>query len=611
MASTVDEKSIDESNLLLIGDSATSVELMNYLHELISATCIVHVSNFKDAVILLLQWQFSVVILDHNPPNIDAVSFSRVVRLNHSSTRIIVISPFYNEELFQLFINQGSVDEIITVPIDKDRIISSIKLQQARTQINHLMNQMIRTPPIRSPAYFLLQDQNLEIDNPFIVFDFVGLIVSYKTNVRFQIFLEEMFETNKMLFAIYLSAITIMGQNMFSSNEKIKEINFGAISVIFHFGDDLQISILFKNITKYNISKAEKFANSVVEELIDKIYPIISTNKSISKKEDLFVKNTLETLVDTHRKSKKQFSDLINVVFYGKSSDLLIEILTNQKGRKEFFFVQFHEDLLSLISDHNIDLVIINPLLQSNLSPLSLSTQIKDISPRVQIVGMLDQLDSEVLKKIISSGVIDIILTLENTREQIHKWIKNTVEVASIIKNNSLIPSPLNLRFSYQQTAIARSLMRLHPVSYLEMNVPTLLGIFIIRNNHPFYSKLWFDGGEQVDLSDEVLVKFITSLNIFSREILQSNEIVDTIKYGNASLIIHDLLEFSFIMFAKNIDDTNFELTYKHMNISILMLYDLLNGANIPEAWNEEFYFSVDQIIFDLFFKFSSLSSTE
>ena len=153
--------------------------------------------------------------------------------------------------------------------------------------------------------------------------------------------------------------------------------------------------------------------------------------------------------------------------------------------------------------------------------------------------------------------------------------------------------------------------MRLHPVSYLEMNVPTLLGIFIIRNNHPLYNKLWFDGGEQVDLSDEVLVKFVTSLNIFSREVLQSNEIVDTNKYGNASLIIHDLLDFSFIMFAKNIDDTNFELTYKHMNISILMLYDLLNGANIPETWDEEFYFSIDQIIFDLFFKFSSLSSTE
>lgn len=609
--SNEDDNLIDDSNILLIGDSNTTVELMHNLQELSSSTRIVHVSNFKDAVILLLQWQFSVVILDHNPPIIDAVSFSRVVRLNHSSTRIIVISPIYNEELFQLFINQGSIDAILTFPLDEAKIISVIIEQQARNQINQLMNQMIRSPPIRSPAYFLLQDQTLEIDNPFIVFDLVGIIISYKSNVLFQVFVDELFKKNEMLYAIYVSAIAIMGESLFSSNEKMKEINFGGISVIFHFNSEIQVSFFFKNITKYNISKAEKYVAMVVEELKERIFPMIEGYSTISNEEDAFVENTLEALVDLHLTRKTQYSDKINIVFYGKSSDIILNILNDQEGKKEYFFVQSHQDLFSLISDHNIDLIVINPLFGHDSSPLFLSTQIKDISPRVQVIGIIDQFTREILEKVISAGVIDYVFTLENTKEQMHKWIKKAIEGANIVKYNSLIPSPLNLRFSYQQTAIVRSLMRMHPVSYLEMNVPTLLGIFIIRNNHPFYSKLWFEGGEQIDLSDELLVKLIMSLNIFSREVLQSNEIVDTIKYGNASLVIHDLLEFSFIMFTKNIDETNFELTYKHMNISTLMLYDLLNGANIPESWDEEFYFTVDQIIFDLFFKFSSLSSTE
>ncbi len=611
MTSNEDDQLVDATNLLLIGNSTTTVELIKNLQELVKSTRIVHVNNFNDAVILLLQWQFSVVILEHDPPDIDAVSVSRIVRLNHSSTRVIVISPFYNQQLFQLFINQGSIDAILTTPLDKAKIISVITEQQARNEINQLMNQLIRIPPIRSPAYFLLQDQTLEIDNPFVVYNFVGLIISHKTNVLFQIFMDELFEKNEMLFAIYISAITVMGEKLFTSKEKMKEINFGGISVILHFTEDIQVSFLFKNITKYNIPKAEKYAEVVVEELTEKIFPIIKDANPISKEEDRFVKNTLETLVDLHLTSKTQYSNKINVVFFGKSSDSIHSMLDNQEGKKKYFFVQSHEDLFSLVSDHNIDLVVVNPLFGYDTSNLFLSTQIKDISPRVQIIGVVDQFERELLEKVVSAGVIDYVFTLENTEEQLQKWIKNSIEGATIIKNNSLIPRPLNLRYSYQQTAIVRSLMRMHPVSYWEMNVPTLLGIFIIRNNHPFYSKLWFEGGELIDVSDQLLVKLITSLHIFSREILQSNEIVDTIKYGNASLVIHDLLDFSFIMFAKNIDDTNFELTYKHMNISILMLYDLLSGANIPEAWDEEFNFNVDQVIFDLFFKFSSLSSTE
>lgn len=611
MLSNGDDQQINASNLLLIGSSNATIELIKNLHELVKSTRIIHVNNFKDAVLLLLEWQFSVVILDHNPPDIDAVSFSRIVRLNHSSTRIIVISPHYNQQLFQLFINQGSIDAILTTPLDKAKTISAITEQQARNEINHLMNQLIRIPPIRSPAYFLLQDQTLEFDNPFVVYNFVGLIVSHKSNVLFQIFMDDSIDRNEMLFAIYISAITIMGQKLFTSNEKMKEINFGGISVILHFSRDIQVSFLFKNITKYNISKAEKYAAIVVEELEEKIFPIIKDANPLSNEEDVFVKNTLETLVDLHLTTKTQFSDKINILFYGDSSDSILSILNDQEGKKDYFFVDSHNDLFTLISDHNIDLVVINPLFEHDSSGLFISTQIKDISPRVQIVGIVDQFERQMLEKVISAGIIDYVFTLENTEEQLQKWIKKAIEEARIIKNNSLIPRPLNLRFSYQQTAIVRSLMRMHPVSYWEMNVPTLLGIFIIRNNHPFYSKLWFEGGELIDLSDELLVKLITSLNIFSREILQSNEIVDTIKYGNASLVIHDLLDFSFIMFAKNIDDTNFELTYKHMNISILMLYDLLSGANIPEAWDEEFNFTVDQVIYDLFFKFSSLSSTE
>lgn len=210
--------------------------------------------------------------------------------------------------------------------------------------------------------------------------------------------------------------------------------------------------------------------------------------------------------------------------------------------------------------------------------------------------------------KILATGVVDYVLLKNDTQGEIQTVLKRASERAVLIMDSSIIPRPHNLRFSHEQSYIARSLLRIHDKSYIRMNLPGLHGIFIIRNNLPFYHSLWSESNAPVSVNSESFTNFINSLSVFSDEMFLSPEVISGVRFGEASLIIQNMFEFSFIFFTSGIDESNFYITYKHINTSVLALYDLMSIANIREAWGPELHAQIEQIIVELFLKFSSMS---
>ena len=308
------------TNLLVVGDSESSLSLMDNLLSLAEFTRIVQVSNYQDAVILLMQEDFSVVVLDNDTPHINAISFSRVVRLNHPITRIIVVSKENSFDLIKSFINRGSIDAFLPVPIDDYTAYSVIIEQQAKNEISQVLNALIRSPPKFSPAYYLLHDQSLTPKDPTIGFEFLGCVISYESTTRFAMFYDNFITKDEILLSIYISAITLLGEHLFNKNIMLQEVNFGGISIFFHFQDDLQFSFLIGNLTMNNIEKVEEFIKGILDELINPELEFLTNKSVITEQDDVLIAKLLErkiletfdNIIEDHKNSEK-----LNLIILG------------------------------------------------------------------------------------------------------------------------------------------------------------------------------------------------------------------------------------------------------------------------------------------------------
>jgi len=149
------------TNLLLVGNSETAFLFSNNLQELANFSLIVHVVKPEDALSLLIEESFNLVVLDHDTEELNTISFSRIVKMNNPISRVIIISQSHTIEFFVEFINLGSVDAYIPIPIDEFSTYSIILEQQAKYEIADTLAQLVKDPPKFSPAYYLLKEPSL------------------------------------------------------------------------------------------------------------------------------------------------------------------------------------------------------------------------------------------------------------------------------------------------------------------------------------------------------------------------------------------------------------------------------------------------------------------
>ena len=140
------------SNVLIVGDSDTSLLLSYNLQNIARFSRIIHIRNPKDAITILIMDQFSVAIIDLDTNQLDIINLSRIIKIKQPLCRIISITQTPTKHLLFELINNGFIDSYMKLPINDFSAQSIVLEQQARFEINQTLEQFIINPPKFSPA---------------------------------------------------------------------------------------------------------------------------------------------------------------------------------------------------------------------------------------------------------------------------------------------------------------------------------------------------------------------------------------------------------------------------------------------------------------------------
>jgi len=604
-------------NLLIIGNSETSVLFMKNLVNLVEHIHLTHVFKIQAAMDHLLTEKVPLIVLDNDTEGLVPQSISKIIRLNYPAARIIVISQSYSNSMLLNLINLGHINAFLPIPTTDDIAYSLIIEQDAQNQIYEMLNTLVREPPEFSPAYFLKYDETIELRNVMLPFRLLGSIISHKSVVKHVFIEESMGIKNDILTSLYFAAINSVSDQLFEEDKDLERLDFGNIALLFKFYGELEFTFIISDLSNTNTKFAEQFMHNTCVEIANTVDEILIENRAITEEIDekissIIKKNNLAIYPIKDQENLK-FEKLKFGILKSNHNHLtpqIIEFIEGDEMLSSLVIVKNQEHMSDLAKKQLIDIVIINLQEGDKLIDLNWIYYLKEISPRVLILGFLVNLGIPELSKIIETNLIDSIFSQQDNFEETKETIRRVHQRVIIIRTNVMTPRPQNLRFAYEQTSITKSIFRLHPMVYSTMQIPSLLGILILRDGEPFYSELWADANEKILSENETMVRFISSLIHFNSELFNSQHMISTLKFESLFLVVLNYFELSFIFFTRKIDDTNVFLVYEHITHTTLRLYEILAGANIREAWSYDFEENVKQHITELFLKFSSISLT-
>ncbi|KKK63117.1 hypothetical protein LCGC14_2997550, partial [marine sediment metagenome] len=124
-----------QNNILIIGSRGKFHTIKKVLSNSLEKFNIFQKDTLDEAIVLLLQELFAIVVIDNDREDINAVSVSRVVRINHPLARVVVISKKRGSRLIANIINHGSVDAFLSYPLKENYVSNLFAEQLAKHEI--------------------------------------------------------------------------------------------------------------------------------------------------------------------------------------------------------------------------------------------------------------------------------------------------------------------------------------------------------------------------------------------------------------------------------------------------------------------------------------------
>lgn len=556
----------EQINALFIGTQVIYEKLSDILNS-IQTINFIHVNSIDDAIDLLLRDIFAIVIIEDETPDIDVVTVSRIIQVNHPLARIVVVSRTRRSLKIADFINHGSVDAFIPKPLDPKQVISMITEQQAKHDIERMLTNFVSSPPKLSTASYLLLDPTLSYNEDEPV-KFVGIMIAYNTVPRYSRFFEDLLAKDEILFAGYLSGISMLGREMLDSKEPLKEINFGGVSVIFRFHEDIQFSIFVRNISKHNFQDAESTITEVINTILlgtenylasrDRVPRAI--HEQIHKITDLFTETNAKARYKKELEKKKTSFDGQLILYYGTDLD---------EGEKVKAYLQrdfpcnvaitnSHDEANRLLKHPNCSVLI----LDSNIEtiddvqhPLDFADFARDEIPYLRVVYLMrDRRASEPIINSLNRGAINYLLPYRITRKELSDWIHRALE--KVIEIRAQTTTVDGVSGSLDGAEIAKSMIRANEASYLTEEKPILDGIIISKDENPVFQIFWSDRS-RISFDDTMIAGIVASLESVSGEMFFDDSTIGGFELGNANIMVQHRAEFNIAFFIENVNSQN------------------------------------------------------
>ncbi|MHA2090275.1 MAG: hypothetical protein ACW98K_05400 [Candidatus Kariarchaeaceae archaeon] len=575
------------TNILIVGPRNT-FKRFNGILEKTTEYKLSHVNNIDDSIALLLVDIFGIVIIDNDDPTIDTITISRLVRINHPLARIIVISKRRGSALISDIINQGSVDAFLTYPLYDAEVQKLVAEQQARHEITKMLTNFVSQPPKLSKASYLLLDPSLTFKENEPV-KFVGIMFAYKSVPRFSRFFEDVLTKDDILFSGYLSGVAMLGKELFTNKEPLKEINFGGVSVIFRFHEEIQFSIFVRNLTRHNYKRTEDIIGDVIED-------ILTINRTEIEELDILPKktfNSINRIVNGLEKANEEIyiqmppeSSLKQkqaILILGSDMSLQQKIANfiEKKIDNEVILVDDEEEVSDYLRTHDFGVLLLDSKLKKE-NPLTFAEYIKETSPAIQVVYQVrDRRASRPLINALNSGLIDQILPYRAPFRDITRCVKKRLDKAREIKERSLTGE--GIEQTLDQATIARTIIRDKPELYIPEEIPELHGIFISRDVQPIFQIFWRSSlDEKIEFDQEILAGLVASLDNVGEEMFADHESVGKLELGGANILVSHRADYNFAYFVKNIDPNTSIVVTKEIELGTNRLYQAITEASSP-----------------------------
>ncbi|MCE7733455.1 MAG: hypothetical protein GPJ54_01165 [Candidatus Heimdallarchaeota archaeon] len=574
------------NNILIIGSRAKYNTFKKVLANSVENYNITQKDTLDEAIVLLLQELFAIVVIDNDHEDINPVSISRVVRINHPLARIVVVSKKRGSRLIANIINLGSVDAFLSYPINNDYVRNLFSAQLAKHEIAKMLALFVSQPPKLSKASYLLLDPSLSFADESKPVSFVGIMIVYKSVPRFTMFFEDLLAKDEILFAGYLSGVAMLGRELLTSKDPLKEINFGGVSVIIRFYDDIQISIFVRNLTSHNFADAEKTILNIIQEMLDNHVKCISAFDLIPREDYLSLK-TMSLKLSAANESEDPPKEITHfdsheVLVYGSdeaSQDRLVKFY-NKKSEIKITSTIVHEEAIKFLNRRNCGVVLLDSqVADSDGDTLFFAEHAKEISPFVQVIFRArDRRASSPLIHALNSGFINFLIPYKLSRKQTLDWTENALVKAAEIEEQS--KSGEGIDQALDQAAIARTMIRSNLEQYDVEDVPELHGIFIFKEVTPIFQMFWEYQESKIEFDGELMAGLVSSLDSVGNEMFTESAGIGGLELGGAKILVRHSEDIKVAFFVKHLDPNTSVVVEKEVSSVAIQIFKIIAEEN-------------------------------
>lgn len=574
------------NNILIIGSRGKYNTFKKVLANSVENYNITQKDTLDEAIVLLLQELFAIVVIDNDHEDINPVSISRVVRINHPLARIVVVSKKRGSRLIANIINLGSVDAFLSYPINNDYVRNLFTEQLAKHEIAKMLASFVSQPPKLSKASYLLLDPSLSFADESKPVTFVGIMIVYKSVPRFTMFFEDLLAKDEILFAGYLSGVAMLGRELLTSKDPLKEINFGGISVIIRFYDDIQISIFVRNLTSHNFANAEKVILGIIQEMLDNHIRSIAAFDLIPQDSYQSIKKLSLKLADTNKDEELPeeivHSENLEVLLYGSdeaSQERLVKFF-KKKSEINITSTIIHEEAIKFLNRHNCGVVLLDSEVPSDVEDtLIFAEHAKEIAPYIQVIFRArDRRASSPLIYALNSGFINFLIPYKLSRKQTLDWTQNALEKAVEIEAQS--KSSEGIEQTLDQAAIARTMIRSNLAQYDADDVPELHGIFIFKEVTPIFQIFWEYQESKIEFDGELMAGLVSSLDSVGNEMFTESAGIGGLELGGAKILVRHSEDIKVAFFVKHLDPNTSVVVDKEVSNVAFQIFKIIADEN-------------------------------
>ena len=252
----IPNKEKEKLPILLVDDDQN---LTNALRLILRKNYSIQTANsIEEAAKTLLNNEFPLIILDYElGDRIDGVVFSKHIRNLYPLTYIVMLTGHTDFSLVKRAINEGSINYFVHKPVNSNKLRSIIGEAMIKYTENKQLATFLKNPEGLASAKSLITDvigSKIKKNHLAQNKEFLGIVISKGSVPVYSHFYNEdiLQGFTDTLFAGFMSALVMVGDEVFSMSNGMDSLKFGDITIIFRFFDVYQISFILHGKNEIN-----------------------------------------------------------------------------------------------------------------------------------------------------------------------------------------------------------------------------------------------------------------------------------------------------------------------------------------------------------------------